>query len=516
MPASFTLSVVKGNKKVQVFPIQKLPVKIGRMSDNDIVLKDTMVSRHHASIFMKDRAFFVEDLNSKNGTFVNTVRVGSRKLNVGDRITIGKNTILFDAGKKDIFSREDDLEFTTVKPAKTILKDITEKALDYSSGEIVEILKSRNEILNAIYQLSKSILRISAFETILELTADAIFKNITGAERVYILIKDKETGSVTPVFHRYMEGMSDVDDRLMISETIVQKVMNDEVSLLVADAKSDARFQESESIILYGIRSAMCVPLLGEKSVRGVVYVDVLKARSQFTQNDLQLLTTIANFAAISLEEANLRKKVQRESEARQSLMRYHSPQVVEKIIRDKGNIEVNEMTITVLFIDIKDFTLLSESIGPRETATLLNEYFDIITDIVFHYQGSIDKFIGDAAMAVFGAPFSAVDYTEKAVRAAIDINQALKKLNKYTIRMGINTGSVVIGNIGSTKRLEYTAIGDTVNVASRLEKMAEPGTIFIGKKTYEHIKDVFKTRPVGMQTVKGKTMEVNVYEILV
>ena len=136
MPANFYLSVLSGNKKDRVYPIEKLPIKIGRMSDNDIVLKDTMVSRHHASIFMKDRTFFVEDLKSKNGTFVNNVRVGSRKLNVGDRITIGKNIILFEAGEKDIFSREEDVEFTTVKPAKTILKDITDRALDYSSSEI--------------------------------------------------------------------------------------------------------------------------------------------------------------------------------------------------------------------------------------------------------------------------------------------------------------------------------------------------------------------------------------------
>jgi len=173
-------------------------------------------------------------------------------------------------------------------------------------------------------------------------------------------------------------------------------------------------------------------------------------------------------------------------------------------------------MMITVLFVDIKDFTQLSESIGPLETVKLLNEYFDIITDIVFKYNGSIDKFIGDAAMAMFGAPFSSVDYTEMAVRAAIDIHKELKRLNKYEFRIGINTGPAVIGNIGSTKRLEYTSIGDTVNVASRLEKMAAPGKIYIGKTTYENIKDIFETKPVSKQTVKGKTMEVSVYEVLV
>lgn len=516
MTKDFQLSVLKGELKNKVYPISKPSFKIGRMSDNDIVFKEDLVSRYHSRISIKDKTFFIEDLKSKNGTFVNNVRVTRKKLRAGDMITIGNNALLFDTAQKDIFSEKDDVEFTTIKPAKKILQDIAEKAIDYSSAEIVEILRSKNEILNAIYELSKSILRISAFETILELTTDAIFNNVDGVERVYILVKDRDTGLTTPVLQKNSEGIAAKNDKLMISETIVNRVMNEEISLLVADAKQDARFRESESIILYGIRSAMCVPLLGEKSVRGAIYADVLNARRQFNQNDLQLLTTIANLAAISLEEANLRSKVRKESEARQSLMRYHSPQVVEKIIQDKGDIRVDEMMITILFIDIKDFTHQSELIGPLQTAKLLNEYFDIITDIVFHYKGSIDKFIGDAAMAMFGAPFSTVDYTEMAVRAAIDIHREIKNLNKYRIRIGINTGPAVIGNIGSSKRMEYTAIGDTVNVASRLEKMARPGTIYIGKTTYEHIKDIFKTRPVGMQTVKGKTMEVNIYEVLV
>jgi adenylate cyclase len=195
--------------------------------------------------------------------------------------------------------------------------------------------------------------------------------------------------------------------------------------------------------------------------------------------------------------------------------MRYHSPQVVEEIIRGKGTCEIKEKMITVLFVDIKDFTRLSEELGPIGSATLLNEYFDIITDVVFGYKGSIDKFIGDAAMAIFGAPVHDIDYTEMAVRAAIDIQKKLRELNKYAIRIGINTGPAVIGNIGSTKRMEYTAIGDTVNIASRLEKMAGPGKIYIGETTHEQVKGIFNTRPIGIQRVKGKTMDVGVYEVL-
>jgi adenylate cyclase len=292
--------------------------------------------------------------------------------------------------------------------------------------------------------------------------------------------------------------------------------MNEEIALLVADAKRDSRFAESKSIFLYGIRSAMCVPLLGLEHVIGAIYVDNLNADKQFTHDELALLTTIGNLAAISIEEANLRDKIRREREDRQCLMRYHSPQIVEEIIKGRGICEVNERMITVLFVDITKFTRLSEELGPMNTATLLNEYFDIIIDEVFRYKGSIDKFIGDAVMAIFGAPLQTTDYTEMSVRAAIEIQKRIQKLNKYAVRIGINTGTAVIGNIGSSKRMEYTAIGDTVNIASRLEKMAGAGKIYIGETTYNHIKDVFHTRPVGIQKVRGKMTEVDVYEVLI
>jgi adenylate cyclase len=561
MPTNCTLIITNGEKKGEVYSVLSFPFKIGRMPDNDIVFEDKSVSRYHAEIITKDGSYIIKDLGSMNGTLVNDVRISSINLKSGDRITIGIRTLLFDYEKEDIFSEDEITDTTTIKPAKDILKDVMEEKVDDYSDEILK----RRTILSALYELSKGILKESEISSIFSLIVDIILSNI-GAERIYILMKDKDSNSIKPIFVRdvyssigrhlvdaklvtetqiqdalslqkkeggrlgsklvklgyiteekldsFLSKQPRKEDKLMLSKSLINRVMNEEISMLVADAKRDPRFTESKSIFLYGIRSAMCVPLLGVESVSGTIYVDNLNAEKQFSHDELNLLTTIGNLAAISIEEANLRDKMRKEREARQWLMRYHSPQVVEEIIKGRGTCEVNERIITVLFIDIKDFTQRSEELGPMESATLLNEYFDIVTDVVFRYKGSIDKFIGDAVMAIFGSPFYTPDHAEMAVSAAISIQKKIKELNKYEIRIGINTGPAVIGNIGSTKRIEYTAIGDTVNIASRLEKMAGPGKIYIGSTTYDQIKNIFHTKPVGIQRVKGKIMEVNVYEV--
>jgi len=563
MPAVYSLIITEGEKKGEVYSILNSPFKIGRMSDNDIVFEDKRVSRYHAEICIKNGAYIIRDLGSHNGILVNNIKVSSANLQPGDKVTIGINTLLLDYEKEDIFSENDTTDTTTIKPARDILKEVIEEK---GNNYIADVSKRQN-ILSALYQLSKSILRESEIRPIFNLTIDIILKNIE-AERIYILMKDKESNDVKPLLisdiytrigqhllsaklvteHQIQEALSlqkkeggrfgtklvelgyiteetlntflskqsSKENKLMLSRSVINRVMNEEIALLVADAKRDSRFTESKSIFLYGIRSAMCVPLLGLEHVAGAIYVDNLNADKQFTHDELALLTTIGNLAAISIEGANLRDKIRSEREARQCLMRYHSPQIVEEIIKGRGICDVNERMITVLFVDIKNFTRLSEELGPMDTATLLNEYFDIIIDEVFRYKGSIDKFIGDAVMAIFGSPLQTTDYTEMSVRAAIEIQKRIQKLNKYAIRIGINTGTAVIGNIGSSKRMEYTAIGDTVNIASRLEKMAGEGKIYIGETTYIHIKDMFHTRPVGIQKVKGKMTEVDVYEVLI
>ncbi len=512
MGTFFNLIATEGEKKGSVYNILQSPFKIGRMSDNNIVLEDKTVSRYHSEIIEKNNKYLIKDLGSHNGTFVNGVIITSVNLKAGDRITIGKNTFLFDSEKEDIFSDEDTKSYVTIKPAKAILKDIMEEKRKDSS---LEVPKQQANILSAMYLISKGILKESEIGPILNIAADMILKHIK-AERVFFLVKDKETNSLKPALMRGINVVSSGENKLLLSKTVVDRVINEGISLLVADAKRDVRFQESKSIFLYGICSAMCVPLLGTLGVTGTIYADSLNAEQQFTQDELNLLTTIGNLTAIALEGANLRDKIRKEKEVRLRLTRYHSPQVVEEIIKDRATCEVKESTITVLFIDIQGFTRLSEQFGPIGTSALLNEYFDIITKIVFRYNGSIDKFIGDAAMAIFGAPLHKRNYTEMAVRAAVDIMREIRKLNKYDIRIGINTGHAVIGNIGSSERIEYTAIGDTVNIASRLEKLAGPGQIYVGDTTYEQIKGNFNTKAVGNQKLRGKSAEVKVYEVLI
>ena len=522
MTGAFTLTIREGEKKGRAYPLLKTPFAIGRTPGNDMVLEDKRVSRHHAVIAWEDGKYVVKDLGSQNGTLVNGLKVDSTILKKGDTIFIGGNTILFDSVTEDIFPGENAADMnTTVRSAKDILKYTLEDRIDESS---IDILKQRTSMLGALYDLSRNILQELEIEAILSLTADIILKNLR-AERVYILMRDSETSLLSPAVildcsqNAALQPLAGKEPKgeckLMFSRTLIDRVLDEAVSLLVADAKMDSRFKESQSMLMYGIRSAMCVPLLGAESVIGTIYVDILNATRQFSRDELNLLTTIGNLAAIVIEQARLREKVRAEVEARQSLMRYHSPQVVEEIIRGKGTCEVNERMISVLFADIKDFTPLSEQLGPMETAGLLSEYFDTITDVVFKYRGTIDKFIGDAAMAIFGAPVHDTHHIEMAVRAALDIQKEIRKLGRYQVRIGINAGPAVIGNIGSSKRIEYTAIGDTVNIAARLEKMAGPGEIFISGTMHENIRDMFRTREIGLRKVKGKVTEILVHEVM-
>lgn len=197
---------------------------------------------------------------------------------------------------------------------------------------------------------------------------------------------------------------------------------------------------------------------------------------------------------------------------------KYVSPNVADELMK-KGKEAVNlngtRKTVTILFADMRGFTSLSEKISPRQVVSILNRYLSRMTDIVFKYNGTLDKYVGDEIMATYNVPLDMDDHALMAVKTAIEMQKESRKLMKVKYGIGINTGPVIVGNIGSKKRLDYTVIGDAVNLAARLCGKCEGDQILISEETYHLVKDKIKTHFIGDVQVKGKAKPIKVYEVV-
>jgi adenylate cyclase len=367
------------------------------------------------------------------------------------------------------------------------------------------------------------------FDELLSTIMDSIFQVIDADHGFVALLGDKPDELIPKVVKYRTAAPDQRSQELRVSRTIVNKVVKEKMSVLTSNAMEDDRFGGAKSLFMQNIRSVMSVPLWRKDEIIGIIQVDTFRLSNKFTKADLDLLTTISNQMAMVIEQANLNEKIRREAMARNRLERFHSPEVVEMIISGGGE-EVDEealmapkeKNVTVLFTDIVSFTPLSERLAATEVSILLNHYFRRMTDIIFDYNGTLDKYIGDAIMAVFGAPIERENDAERAIMAALEMRKSLFQMmetvepdRKFDIRLGINSGKVVAGNLGSPKRMDYTVIGDTVNTASRLESIGEPNQILIGENTYQLVKGKFNIREVGEKLVKGKKQAVMVYEVL-
>lgn len=556
------LNVINEDGRSYKFPIAKAKTAIGRDKDNNLVLSDRTVSRHHAQIMKTKEGYLLTDLSSYNGTKVNDSLIQSVVLKHNDKIKIGlKNLTFLDRREKEL-SLEDSLILTTdsdfEQENKQIIESFSESGAFDSQELLISIeelegpkeaaisalpekteadsrikaglssLERSNKVLFVLYEISRHLNSIPDFRELLKKIMDLIFMVIDADYGFLILTGDENRDHLIPVVVKYKGDHEINKARLRASKTIIGKVIHDKVAILTSNAMADSRFDGAKSLFLQQIRSAMCVPLWRKEKIIGVIQLDSIRFDNQFTQDDLELLKAIGSQMAMIIEQASLNEQIREEEMMRSRLERFHSPQVIEMILKGsqetKDNVmEPNELTATILFTDIVDFTRLAEQVSPRETNIILNQYFSVMTDIVFGYDGTLDKYIGDGLMAVFGAPMERKDDAERAILAAKEMRQQLSLMmteresprSKFNIRIGINTGRVVAGNIGSPKRMDYTVIGDPVNIAARLESMAKPNQILIGEETYKSVKDKFKIKEIGQKKVKGRMEEIMVYEVL-
>ena len=196
---------------------------------------------------------------------------------------------------------------------------------------------------------------------------------------------------------------------------------------------------------------------------------------------------------------------------------------VTSRILEGKSSLPSERREVTVIFLDIKDFTHLAERLDPEEATDILNRIFQPIINIIYKYEGSINKFLGDGLMAIFGTPFSHKDDPERAAGASLEIMKSIEengkikignKVNNLKTRIGINTGLCISGEIGSASRKEFTVIGDAVNLASRLQVIAPTGKIVVGERTYQKIKEKFICDLPRKLKIKGKKDLVTAYKL--
>ncbi|HLM48263.1 MAG TPA: adenylate/guanylate cyclase domain-containing protein, partial [Myxococcaceae bacterium] len=293
-----------------------------------------------------------------------------------------------------------------------------------------------------------------------------------------------------------------------------------------ADAIIDERFSSSESIVAQGIRSAMAVPLTIHGAIKAVLFLDSRQRINAFSENDLTILTGIAAQAGIALENAALAEQIRAEAITRAELSRFLSRAVAEAVIRgETEDLRQSRLAeVTCLFADIRGFTTLSENESPQEVVSMLNEFFTLMAGVVFRHEGNLDKFIGDCVMAVWGPPSSHPDDPARALRAALEMQDAVEVLNgsrmaagkpPIEVGIGVNTGQAVVGYMGSTERHEFTAIGDTVNTASRLCGLAKGGEVVANQSTVQKAGTGFEVEPLPVTQVKGKEKGVQAFVVL-
>jgi adenylate cyclase len=373
-----------------------------------------------------------------------------------------------------------------------------------------------------LLEISKELSRQQELDRLLDKVIDFTFQ-VMNVDRVSILLLDDRTQELVPRVSRSRTG--DASAARHVPQSIARKAIEERVAILSDNAATDDRFK-GKSILIQSVRSAMCTPLLGsDPKPLGILYVDNQTATHSFTDEDLEFLIAFSGLTGVAIENSRLSERIRREALVLSNFQRFFAPNLAAQILQQEGAVQLGgqKRPVVIFFSDIRGFTPMSETMSPDTIASLLTEYLTEMVEIVFEHGGTLDKFIGDAIMALWGAPIAHEDDADRAIQCAIAQLKALEKLNakwkdqgrpELGIGIGINFGEVFAGYIGSDRRLEYTVIGDAVNTAKRLCDSAGPNEILITDPFQKALKRCPKVEALDPVQVKGKSKAVPVYRV--
>ncbi len=516
--------------EAQLFRVESAPVIIGRSEEATIAIEHRSLSRQHARLSQEGDEYVLTDLNSKNGTFLNNRRIQRTAVQDGDQIRCGEVVLGFQTTRREPAQLETDslplpaLTCSLPTRGKTLgdepaLAEESSDAVPAASAEGDK--ETRRDRLKTLLRVSEILAEPGEIDAVLSRILDLCFETLP-IDRVAILLtnpgneggkslRQSGGGGTTPArLDAGGSARSSLNDRLeamavrsrhplaageqVWSRHIVDYVRLHGVAALFNNTRSDPRLAQALSVMAQSICSSMCVPLRPRSEIIGVLYVDNITTPDRFGQADLAFLAGFANQAAMAIHNARLSRELERRAVLENNLLRFFPKAICKRLMEAPARLhDPAETEVTALFADITGYTSFASRLAPREVFALLNDYFPVLADAVFRYEGTLEKYIGDALLAVWGAPFAAADDPQRALAAAVDMQRGVRELSAawedrlggpLRIHIGLHSGTVAAGNIGVDSYLQYATIGDPINLASRISNCAGPGEIVISHTT--------------------------------
>ena len=487
------------------YELKKTTAAVGRSSGTQVVdidlTPDVLVSRQHARLTLENGEYWIEDLGSKYGTWVNGQSIASRtRLWPGDKVQVGQTKLEV---QLETVPQEEapGVVAGTVAASEAPSTLILPPEIEGVAG--LETIRSR---LTAFYELGAALGTLDAVEPLAQTVVEHLLNALPDAKRGAMLL-----GPELLLKAHLPAGKASV------STNLAKRALETRRAFIWRFSPPEVGGDLYASVLWSGTQSAMYAPLVWSDEVLGVVCVDNLLNNKAFNDDDLRLMVAMANQAAMFIKNQALQQELRNEENRRTNLLRQFSPKLAERLVKETGRLQLGgerANPVTILNADVRGFVALSAQMEPASLLNMLNEMFSTCVPIVFRYDGMVDKFGGDSILAVFGSPEPDEQQCQKAVRAACEMQAALVELHEswqrrgltpFEVGIGVHTGPVLHGFIGSPERMEYTVIGDTVNRAARYCDGAGRGEILISKAVYER---VYRWAEVTPRTVHSKHPE--------
>jgi adenylate cyclase len=499
----------------------------GRNPECDQEVRDANASRRHLRFSLQNDRLSVHDLNSFNGTFVNEERLKApRDLRPGDVLRLGESRFVVEQeGVPAAAPRRPTGPPVLGKIGNTLFgftdtfdsgnESVVSLKAAISGGQNTNAAQLEKR-LNAVLRMSEALGTLRTTEETLQKILEGLFDVFPQAARGFLLLGD-DVEKLRPAAARNRQGQ-DVSDKIDISRTIVGRALKERAAVLFTDGGD---LKHNLSIVALQIRSAMVVPLVVKEEVLGVLSIDTDNPLKSFNQDDLSVASAAASQASVALKNALLNERVEQDALTRQNLVRFLPGPLATQAMEGKIDLKLGGSKVrgTIFFSDVVGFTTMSETLPPEAVVAVLNGYFDLMVAAISDNHGAIDKYLGDAIMAFWGIP---LDQDGRAATnaciAGLQMQNLLWSLNyqlagegKPTLAhgIGINTGEVIAGNIGSSRRVEYTVIGDNVNLAQRLESRAARSQVLISESTLLDTQGSAFGVALAPSSVKGKQEKV-------